>query len=104
MPNTTISKGKGIAGEWEYVPCAPGPGGAAGASDGKDTTPFKPSSTNPAARYKPIEYIHDPEVPKLRAEADRKKQESARLAATGPFRPSQGPKSDMIRSIIRMNI
>jgi hypothetical protein len=51
-----------------------------------------------------IEYIHDPEVPKMEKEAAKKKAESARLATTGPWKPNIAYKTDMCRSIMRMNI
>lgn len=66
MPNTTISKGKGVAGEWEYVIAPPPEKGEGGGEDKKDLVPFKPSYAFASQRVEHIEYIHDPEVPKLK--------------------------------------
>ncbi len=39
-----------------------------------------------------------------RAESERRLAESKRIAATGAWRPTQGYKTDMVRSIVRMNL
>mmetsp|Transcript_24220 Transcript_24220/g.52925 ORF Transcript_24220/g.52925 Transcript_24220/m.52925 type:complete len:340 (+) Transcript_24220:316-1335(+) len=120
VPNTTISKGEGIAGEWKYVmQAAPGSagtdggaaagetsgsGGGAAAGESKDLTPFRPSNAHVGKRLNHIEYIHDPEGPKMKAESEKKKAESARIAASGAWRPNMSYKSDMVRSIVKMNI
>mgnify|MGYP001806855947 CR=1 FL=1 len=81
VPNTTISKHKGVAGEWEYI-CGADPSTAprdpnnpdaaaataatapgAGAADAGPA--FKPASLKPRHLGKQPEYIHDPEVPKI---------------------------------------
>jgi hypothetical protein len=110
MINTTISKGKGIAGEWEYVMSAPPPAAAEGGEGGgekvkkEETVPFRPSNTHVAKRTNHIPYLHDPLEPKLEKEHARKVAESARLAVTGAWRPNMSYKSDMVRSIVKMNI
>jgi hypothetical protein len=38
------------------------------------------------------------------AEHAKRKAEIARLANSGAWRPNQGPKTDMVRSIVRMNL
>lgn len=101
VPNTTISKGKGVAGEWEYVtPTDP----TAKKSEKKIETPFRPSQAHAGGRTNHIEYIHDPEEPKMEKAAAKKKAEAAKLAATGAWRPNMNKKSDFTRSIVRMNI
>lgn len=110
MPNTTISKGKGVAGEWEYLIPAPPeqPEGAAAAVSVKEKkdelAPFKLANAHVAKRINHIEYIHDPEEPKLQKEHQRKVEESKKLAVTGAWRPNQSYKTDMVRSIVKMNI
>lgn len=108
VPNTTISKGKGIAGEWEYILGADikdTTGKKSEAEMEKNMVPFKPASLTSKTIGRIIEYIHDPEGPKLVAESARKKAESQRLATTGAWRPNvNAVKTDMVRSIIRMNI
>jgi hypothetical protein len=117
MINTTISKGKGIAGEYEYVMSA-GPPGSAGSATGTATEggeaagkakkeslePFRPSNAFASKRTTHIPYIHDPLDPKLQKEHDAKIAESKRIATTGSWKPNMGPKTDMIRSVVRMNI
>ncbi|MEW5314714.1 MAG: hypothetical protein WDW38_006187 [Sanguina aurantia] len=108
VPNTTISKGKGIAGEWEYILGAGTKDSAAKKSEAgaeKNTVPFKPASLTSKTIGRVIEYIHDPEGPKLVAESARKLAESKRIGQTGAWKPNQNAvKTDMVRSIIRMNI
>ncbi|GLC37426.1 hypothetical protein PLESTB_001587300 [Pleodorina starrii] len=120
VPNITISKGRGIAGEYEYVlgadpAVAPRlTADADAAAAGKQAVPpvektdagpaFRPSSINPRHLGKHPEYLHDPEVPKLEAEHARNKAEQQRLATTGAWRPNNAQKTDMIRSIVRMNL
>lgn len=103
VPNTTISKGKGVAGEWEYLIPSPAPD-ATNPEEPKVDNAFKPSNQHVYKRTNHIDYIHDPEVPKIMKEKEAKKAVQAKLAASGPWRPSQGQKTDMIRSIVRMNI
>eukprot|EP00798_Chlamydomonas_sp_ICE-L_P019100 gene19100-25704_t len=101
VPNTTISKGKGVAGEWEYLtPHDPTPKPPPAAVE----NPFKPSNQHVGGRTNHIEYIHDPEEPKMEKTAARKKAESAKLASTGAWKPNMNKKSDFCRSIVRMNI
>ncbi len=79
MPNITISKNKGVAGEWEYIcgadpataprdpnnpDAAPAAAGTAGAA-AEAGPAFKPASLKPRHLGKQPEYIHDPEVPKI---------------------------------------
>ena len=110
MINTTISTGKGIAGEWEYVmqSAPPGTEGAEGGAVEKpkreEVVPFRPSNTHVAKRTNHIPYIHDPLEPKLQKEHDRKVEESKRLAVTGAWKPNMSYKSDMVRSVVKMNI
>jgi len=68
IPNTTISKGKGVVGEWEYVMGAnPVHSATKQSKDAKDAPPpFRPSHTHASDRIEPIEYLHDPEVPKIK--------------------------------------
>lgn len=103
VPNTTISKGKGVAGEWEYVIPTVDPK-PEGDEEKKDTTPFRPTNKFASQRIEKIEYIHDPEVPKLQKEAATKKAERERLQSTGPWKPNIAYKTDMVRSIVRMNL
>ena len=65
---------------------------------------LQPSHTHASERLNHIEYIHDPEVPKLEKEAAKKKEERTKLAATGPWKPNIAKKTDMCRSVMRMNI
>lgn len=69
-----------------------------------DTVPFKP----PASGFRPpehIEYLHDPEAPKIAARREKIMQEHQRLAASGPWRPNlAADKTDMVRSVVKMNI
>ncbi|PNH11892.1 hypothetical protein TSOC_001211 [Tetrabaena socialis] len=119
VPNTTISKGKGVAGEYEYVvgsdpsvaPRDPNnptasPAKAAGAEGDKPEggPAFRPASLNPRHLGRQPEYLHDPEAPRLDAEHARKKAESQRLANAGQWRPNDAKKTDMVRSIVRMNL
>ncbi|GFR42114.1 hypothetical protein Agub_g2957 [Astrephomene gubernaculifera] len=120
VPNITISKGKGVAGEYEYMlgadpavappdfsdPNAPKPGKLkVEIQKGEQGGPaFRPSSINPRHLGRHPEYIHDPEAPKIESEHARKKTELERLANTGPWRPNNSQKTDMIRSIVRMNL
>jgi len=106
VPNTTISKGKGVVGEWEYAMGAnPIHNPTKQSKDAKDALPpFRPSHTHASQRVERIEYLHDPEVPKIKAEAARRKEEASRLAATGAWKPNMGRKTDMVRSIVRMNV
>ncbi len=115
MINTTISKGKGIAGEYEYVLQAPRPAsagkdgsdggeGGEGKKKAEDLTPFRPANAFASKRMVHVPYIHDPIEPKLEAEHQRKVEESKRLATTGPWRPNMSYKSDMVRSVVKMNI
>jgi hypothetical protein len=71
MINTTISKGKGVAGEWEYVMAPPPPEGAEKPKK-EEITPFRPSNAHVAKRTNHIPYLHDPLDPKLQKEHDRK--------------------------------
>eukprot|EP00798_Chlamydomonas_sp_ICE-L_P026042 gene26042-11740_t len=99
--NTTISKGKGVAGEWEYItPFDPTPKAPPTHLD----APFKPSNAHVGGRTNHIQYIHDPEEPKQDKASAMKKAESAKLASTGAWRPNMNKKSDFCRSIVRMNI
>jgi hypothetical protein len=72
VPGTTISKGKGVVGEWEYVitPGASAADDGEGAQDAAAATtsgsPFKPSSAMAYKRMSKIPYEHDPEGPKLK--------------------------------------
>lgn len=110
MINTTISKGKGIAGEWEYVmqSAPPGSEGAEGGTVEKpkreEVVPFRPSNTHVAQRINHIPYLHDPLEPKQQKAHDLKVAESKRLAVTGPWKPNMSYKSDMVRSVVKMNI
>ncbi|KAG2454791.1 hypothetical protein HYH02_000626 [Chlamydomonas schloesseri] len=119
VPNITISKNKGVAGEWEYIcgadpataprdpntpDAAPAAAATAGAAAEAAGPAFKPASLKPRHLGKQPEYIHDPEVPKIEAEHAKRKAEIARLANSGAWRPNQGPKTDMVRSIVRMNL
>ncbi|GIL58765.1 hypothetical protein Vafri_13750 [Volvox africanus] len=113
VPNVTISKGRGIAGEYEYVlgadpavaPINPEAAKQAVTEPTEDSGPaFRPSSINPRHLGRHPEYIHDPELPKLEADHARKKAEQQRLASTGAWRPNNSQKTDMIRSIVRMNL
>ena len=63
VPNTTISKGKGVAGEWEYVIPPPE---EKKETDDKEIVPFKPSYAFASKRVEHIPYLHDPEEPKLK--------------------------------------
>lgn len=67
-PNTTISKGQGVVGEWGYVVGSHQPT-TSGRKD-KDAppapAPFHPSNTFAAQRIQRIEYLHDPEAPKIK--------------------------------------
>ena len=87
-----------------YIIAPPLPEGEAAKPVKVDTVPFKP----PAAGFRPpehIEYIHDPEAPKIAARREKRMQEHQRLAATGPWRPNlAADKSDMVRSVVKMNI
>lgn len=105
MINTTISKGKGVAGEWEYVMSSPPPD-AEGSDKPKreELVPFRPTNAHVAKRTNPIPYVHDPLEPKLQKEHEKRVEESKRLAVTGPWRPNMGPKTDMVRSVVKMNI
>ena len=103
MINTTISKGKGVAGEWEYV-MAPPPAEGAEKPKKEEITPFRPTNAHVAKRTNHIPYLHDPLDPKLQKEHDRKIEESKRLSVTGPWRPNMTYKSDMVRSVVKMNI
>eukprot|EP00983_Pelagomonas_calceolata_P132796 1161906-Pelagomonas_calceolata.AAC.1 len=69
VPNTTISKGKGVVGEWEYAMGAnPIHNPTKQSKDAKDALPpFRPSHTHASQRVERIEYLHDPEVPKIKA-------------------------------------
>jgi hypothetical protein len=104
VPNTTISKGKGVAGEWEYVIPAPAPKSEGGSEEKKDLTPFRPTNKFASQRIEKIDYIHDPEGPKLQKESEKKKAERERLQAIGAWKPTIGYKTDMVRSIVRMNL
>ncbi|KAG2495287.1 hypothetical protein HYH03_006560 [Edaphochlamys debaryana] len=124
VPNITISKGKGVAGEYEYIPGAdpafapvdpnappvdPNDPNASPArlirAKAEETGPaFKPASLQPRHLGRQPEYIHDPEVPKIEAEHNRRKAEIARLAGSGAWRPNNAGKTDMVRSIVRMNL
>ncbi|KAG1661493.1 hypothetical protein FOA52_010208 [Chlamydomonas sp. UWO 241] len=67
--------------------------------------PFRPSNIHVAKRVNPIPYEHDPEAPKLEAAKTKRLEESKRIAAQGAWRPNMGGnKSDMVRSVVRMNI
>ncbi|KAJ9522631.1 hypothetical protein QJQ45_019712 [Haematococcus lacustris] len=103
VPNTTISKGKGVVGEWEYLPGTATPLEGT-AVEKKEVVAFKPSYAFASQRVEKIPYIHDPEVPKLQAMAAKVKEEQARLAVTGPWKPNFSTKTDMVRSIVKMNI
>lgn len=74
------------------------------AAEAATGTPFRPASLYAKHLGKQPEYIHDPELPKIEAEKTKKREEIKRLAATGPWKPNMSSKSDMTRSIIRMNI
>lgn len=102
VPNTTISKGKGVAGEWEYI-LSPEPKVEGGIKK-EDPIPFKMANAHVAKRINHIEYIHDPEEPKIEKEHARKIDESKKIAVTGAWRPNRGNKTDMVRSIVKMNI
>ena len=65
---------------------------------------FKPVSLKPKHLGKHPEYIHDPEAPKIEAEHAKRKAEIARLNQTGAWKPNAGYKTDMVRSVVRMNI
>ncbi|KAF5829309.1 hypothetical protein DUNSADRAFT_16277 [Dunaliella salina] len=106
VPNTTLSRGKGVVGEFEYtVGANPVHHPTKQSKDAKDAPPpFRPSHTHASERVEKIEYLHDPEVPKIKAEAARRKEEASRLAAAGPWKPNMGRKTDMVRSIVRMNV
>ena len=108
MINTTISKGKGIAGEWEYIMATPPPAAEGGEGTEKpkkeEMVPFRPSNAHVAKRTNHIPYLHDPLDPKLQKVHDQKVAESKRLSVTGPWRPNMSQKSDMVRSIVKMNI
>lgn len=87
-----------------------GGGGAGGEGGGEglkkaDIVPFKPSNAFASKRQSHIEYIHDPEGPKIAAERARKAEEHKKLAASGPWKPNlAATKTDMVRSVVRMNI
>ncbi len=69
MPNTTISKGKGVAGEWEYVVGREAAGdGAKGkaAAPAESLAPFRPTNAFASQRIQSIPYLHDPEAPKAK--------------------------------------
>jgi hypothetical protein len=112
MINTTISKGKGVAGEYEYLISSvpPGSGSGIAGEDGggagkkPELTPFVPSNAHVAKRINHIPYLHDPLDPKIQKEHDAKIAESKRIAATGNWRPNMSYKTDMIRSVVKMNI
>mmetsp|Transcript_23145 Transcript_23145/g.68800 ORF Transcript_23145/g.68800 Transcript_23145/m.68800 type:complete len:320 (-) Transcript_23145:680-1639(-) len=97
-----------------YMPSPPGPAAgkaaAAGGEEGGDAAavapePFRPANAHVAKRVNPIPYEHDPEAPKIAAARTRRLEESKRIAQTGAWRPNQGGnKSDMVRSVVRMNI
>ncbi len=48
--------------------------------------------------------VRTPDPSVCRAEAERKLAESKRLATTGAWKPTQSYKTDMVRSIVRMNL
>lgn len=105
VPNTTISKGKGVAGEWEYVMAPTSTEGEGKEkAEKQEYMAFKPTNAFASQRVEHIPYIHDPEAPKLQAESDRKLAESKRIASTGSWKPTQSNKTDMVRSIVRMNL
>lgn len=104
VPNTTLSKGKGVANEYEYITEGPTPHIPPIPID----RPFRPSHPpkrgyNGAINRFP-EYLHDPEAPKLQALVDMRKAEQAKLISGNAWKPSNSYKSDCVRSIIRMNI
>lgn len=103
MINTTISKGQGVAGEYEYKLVA-GDEGPKQKFVGEDINPFRPSNAHAADRTSHIPYIHDPMGAKKAKESAAKLAESKRLAETGAWRPNMSYKSDMVRSVVRMNI
>jgi hypothetical protein len=41
---------------------------------------------------------------RFRAEHEKKVAESKMLEAKGAWRPNHGPKTDMVRSVVKMNI
>ncbi|KXZ46873.1 hypothetical protein GPECTOR_40g607 [Gonium pectorale] len=113
VPNITISKGKGIAGEYEYMLAADpavakellNPDAAPHTEGAEEAGPaFRPASYAPRHLGRHPEYLHDPEAPKIDAEHARKKAEAQRLASSGPWRPNNSQKTDMVRSIVRMNL
>lgn len=96
-----------------YMPCPDSPRrkkgegeeGAEGGVPPTEVVPFRPANAHVAKRINAIPYIHDPEDPKLQKEKDKRLEESKRLAVTGAWRPNMGGgKTDMVRSVVRMNI
>ncbi len=65
---------------------------------------FRPASLAPRIIGKQPEFIHDPEAPRLEAQAAARHAESQRLATTGAWRPNMSYKTDCVRSIVRMNL
>eukprot|EP00201_Polytomella_parva_P009105 CAMPEP_0175063090 /NCGR_PEP_ID=MMETSP0052_2-20121109/14546_1 /TAXON_ID=51329 ORGANISM="Polytomella parva, Strain SAG 63-3" /NCGR_SAMPLE_ID=MMETSP0052_2 /ASSEMBLY_ACC=CAM_ASM_000194 /LENGTH=319 /DNA_ID=CAMNT_0016329215 /DNA_START=140 /DNA_END=1096 /DNA_ORIENTATION=+ len=112
VPNRTISKGLGVVGEWEYILGAdakfPLDSEGAGGEDKKaedSALPFKPSSTHSKHLGKIVEYVHDPELPKIEKVKMDMKTERERLAQSGPWKPNLNltSRTDMTRSVFRMN-
>lgn len=116
VPNTTISKGKGVAGEYEYIvgrdagpPTKDGEGGEGGEGSKPEPKPemepFVPANSHVAKRVNHIPYYHDPEGPKAAAARARKLALSRVIADKGDWRPNHsGNKTDMVRSVVKMNI
>lgn len=104
VPNTTLSKGKGVAGEYEYITEGPRPHFTEPPID----RPFKPTHPPKSGYNSTInkfpEYLHDPEGPKVEALAEKRKTEQSKLISANAWKPSNSYKSDCTRSIIRMNI
>jgi len=78
--------------------------GADNSKKSEPLVPFRPTNSHVAKRINPIPYVHDPLEPKLQMEHDKRVEASKKLAASGPWRPSMGSKSDMVRSVVKMNI
>jgi len=97
-------KGKGVAGEYEYVHQGPP---TKGALPEPLANPFKPPSTTKVGKNATLNkfplYLADPEGAKLeRSRAAREAEMKQRL--DNAWRPSAQTKTDATRSIMRMNL